>query len=249
MKYLWTACFALLLLSGEAQLLEEDTKILDAIQGNEIFELNAEELIFTYNPEEGWYKIRKEVYVDPVFVVDDKTLLAETSLENKEGEVIGLVIAEIEVVEGALAKKYRGKERFRAIIEGYIFKTKIKDDTHPEQWISDLLATKSRTIQLEGFKDLFKTYSFEERSFGEFTAFAYREENKTLSEDKDFRVIVIYRGEGTLYAVLTNAQTVTAPKIKTTWEDDPYKAIYIFKPTPSQAEVIQDEILYNYLAL
>jgi hypothetical protein len=249
MRYAFSIVAILVMNWGYSQLLEENTNVLTKIQGDNLFSLNADEQVYTFEPDGGWYKIRKEVYVDPAFVTDKKYIAAATDLTNQEGEKIGSTLAEIKVVEGAIEKKYRGQERFKAIIEGYVFKTKIKDDSHPEERITKLLANKSRSQQTEGFKELFKDYGFEEREFGEFQAYAFREVNKTLADEKDFRVIVVYRGEGNVYAVITNSQTVGAPKVKSSWEDSSYKVIYMYKPTASQSEVIQDEILYTFIGL
>lgn len=249
MRYFITALCGLLAFSGNAQLLEDDTKVLNKIQGEAIFSLKAEQAIFTYDPEDGWFKIRKEIYVDPAMVVDNKVISSGAKLVNKQGDEIGQTLAEIKVKEGEVITAYRSDDRFRAIIEGYVFKTKIKDDTRPEDIISSLLAEKSRTVKEEGFKEFFLEYKFEERKFEDLTAYAYKEQNKTLSEDPDFRVIVVFRGAGNPYAVITNAQTVTAPKPKAVWEDGSYKAIYFYKPTAAQAELIQDKILFTFMGL
>ncbi len=249
MRYFITALCSLYMMVGHAQFLEDDTKVLDKIQGEAIFKLNAEQSIFTYDPEDGWFKIRKEIYVDPALVVDKKVIVSDAALTDKEGAEIGKTLAEVKVKEGEIVKVYRGKDRFRAIIEGYIFKTKIKDDTRPEDIISSLLAEKSRSVKEDGFTSFFREYKFEERRFEDLTAYALREENKTLSEDKNFRVIVVFRGAGNPYAVITNDQTVVASKLKSTWEDGSYKAIYFYKPTAAQAELVQDEILYTFMGL
>ncbi len=249
MRYFITALLSLFVAVGYGQLLEDDTKVLDKIQGEAIFSLNAEEAIFTFDPEDGWFKIRKEIYVDPALVVDKKVISSGASLVNKEGLEIGKTLAEVKVKEGELITAYRSKDRFRAIIEGYVFKTKIKDDTRPEDIITSLLAEKSRTVKEEGFKEFFLEYKFEERKFDDLTAYAYRELNKTLSEDNDFRVIVVFRGAGNPYAIITNAQTVEVEKAKATWEDGSYKVIYFYKPTAAQAELIQDKILFTFMGL
>ncbi len=249
MKYIVATLITLFAITGNAQLIEETTKVLNKIQGEPIFSLNADQSIFTFDPEDGWFKIRKEIYVDPALVADKKVISSGATLTDKEGNEVGATIEEVKVKEGEIVKGYRSKDRFRAIIEGYIFKTKIKDDTRPEDIITKLLAEKSRTVKEEGFTELFRSYGFEERTFEDLTAFAYREQNKTLSEDKDFRVIVVFRGPGNPYAVITNNQTVTAEKLKTTWEDGSYKVIYFYKPTAAQAELIQDKILYTFMGL
>ncbi len=249
MKKALLGFLCVLQMMGYAQKMEEDTKVLSKIQGEPLFMLNANEYVYSYEPDGGWYKIRLEVFVSPEEVVDDEVIVTGTSLLNKEGEEIGKALTEVKIVEGKAEKVYRGKSKYRAILEGYVYKTKFADGSRPEDRVSELLAIKSRTEQMEGYKELFKEYGFEERKFDDLTAYAYLEQGKTLSEDKDFRMIIVFRGEETVYAILTNDQTVTAPKVKLTWEDGSFKAIYMYKPTTAQAEAIQDEIMYTFIAL
>ena len=155
----------------------------------------------------------------------------------------------ITVKEGEKVEAFRGNDRFKAIVEGYLFKTKFKDGSVPEERITELLALKNRNEQAEGFHELFETYSFEEKKFEELTVHVYREENKTLSEDKDFRVIMIFRNETSPYAVMTNDHVVTALKIKHSWEEYDFKVIYFYKPTSTQEELVQDKILYIFMGL
>ncbi len=249
MKYIFTTLFAALLFTGYGQMLEDETRVLNKVQGEAMFSLNAGEYVFSFAPDNGWYKIRKEVYIDPVQVVDNKYIINGTTLKNKDGEAIGMTLDQVKVVEGVKEEGFRSKDRYRAIIEGYVFKTKFRDKSRPEERITELLAEKSRSEQSLGFQDLFKTYSFEKRNFDELTAYVYREENKTLKPEKDFRVIVVFRGESSPYAVITNEQEVASPKIKASWEDNSYRVIYFYKPTPAQEELVQDRILYTFIAL
>jgi len=235
--------------SAKSQIVEETTKVLSKPSGEALFSLEADEKVFSFAPEDGWYKIRKEVYVDPKNVVDDKYITTGTDFYNKDNVKIGSALAEIKIKEGQKVEAFRGNDRFRAIVEGYLFKTKFKDASVPEERISEILAMRNRNEQVESFKELFALYNFEERQFEDLTAYVYREENKTLSKDKDFRLIMIFRGEGSPYAVMTNDHEVTAPKIKQSWEEYDFKVIYFYKPTSAQVELVQDKILYTFMGL
>ena len=250
MKKLFAFILAVISIIVSGQMIEDDfTKVMSKPSGEALFVLSADEKIYSYEPEEGWYKIRKEVYVNPNEVVDEKYLNAGVKFFNKENEEIGSALAEIRIKEGEKVDAFRGNARYKAIVEGYVFKTKLKDGSVPEERISELLAMKNRNEQSAGFKELFSEYKFEERKFEDLTVHVYREENKTLNEEKDFRVMMIFRGESSPYAVVTNDHEVTAPKIKMTWEDYDFKVIYFYKPTSSQEELVQDKILYTFLGL
>ena len=235
--------------SAKSQIIEETTKVLSKPSGEALFSLEGDEKVFSYAPEDGWYKIRKEVYIDPKNVVDEKHITTGADFYTKDNVKIGSALGEIKIKEGKKIEAYRGNDRFVAIIEGYLFKTKFKDGSVPEERITEILAMRNRNEQIEGFKELFELYNFEERQFEDLTTYVYREENKSLSEDKDFRLIMIFRGEGSPYAVMTNDHEVIAPKIKQSWEEYDFKVIYFYKPTSAQVELVQDKILYTFMGL
>lgn len=236
-------------LVSNAQLIEETAQVLSKPSGEALFTIEADEDVYSFAPEGGWYKIRKEVYVDPIQVVDSQYIQAATELKDEDNAKIGSTIQQVKIVEGVLEKAFRGRDRYRAIIEGYVFKTKLLDGSTPEDRISELLALRNRNEQVAGFQELFELYKFEERIFEDLRVLVYREENKTLNEDKDFRVMVIFRGENSPYAVATNDHEVDAPKIKASWEDYDFKIIYFYKPTSAQQELVQETILYTFMGL
>lgn len=248
MKVLITIVCACFVLNTNAQLIEDDAKVLDKEQGTPIFVLNAGEDVFTYEPENGWYKLRKLVVVN-LNQVEGKLLNPGVTLRNRKGDSIGYTLSEIKVKELEKIEKFRGEDQYMVILEGYLFKTKFKDNSIPEEAITELLKIKNRTQQREEIMELLKMYKVEERKFDDLVTYTIREENKTIKSEKDFRLILIYRGETMLYGVLTNAHTVDVPKIKAEWEDGDFKVVYLYKPSAAQKELIENKILYTYLAL
>ncbi|MDZ7848720.1 MAG: hypothetical protein U5L96_19410 [Owenweeksia sp.] len=94
---------------------------------------------------------------------------------------------------------------------------------------------KNRTGQQKALEELYDTYEFEQREFDEFTVSVYREENKSLAREKDFRIIIIFRGETTPYAVITNDHdNITAPKIRSVEGDAPFRD-FLFLQTAQPA--------------
>ena len=233
-----------------AQMTEDNiTKILTEPEGETKFELEPNQTLYAYASKDGWHKVSKEAWISSNDLIEDKYLAEGTKLLDKEGEKVGNVIKEMKVSEKRLVEGRRGKDRYVIILEGYLYRTKFKDGSFPERKIDELLAIKNKNTQKEGFKKLFEMYDFEEKEYGELTAFAMRETDKTVAEEKDFRVIVIYRGSTTVYGVLTNGHTVTAPKIKATFEDGEFKGIYMYKPPAKQKAMIEEEMMYDFLAL
>ncbi len=236
---------------GYGQLAEEEgTEVLDGVRGEAIFELDQGVAMYSFEPEEGWYKIRREVFIHPDDMGEEGVIPKNTELMDEDKNVIGRTLEDVKVVEGELVKKARGYRPYHAIIEGYLFKTKLEDGSAPEDAISKILENKNRTQQLAAFEELYDTYNFEERKIDEFTVRVMREEHKTLNQEKDFRIMIIFRGETTPYAVISNDHSnISAPKVKMIGGEDPFKILYFYKPPARQQELIEDTILYTYLAL
>ncbi len=250
MKKLVLLALALCHASLHAQFTEEKVKVLDAIQGEALFSLEGELELYSFADEDGWYRVRREVYLKPGDIVEDKFLETGTELLNKSGEVIGECLQRVKLVESRKLEGFRSKDRFQAIVEGYLFKTKLADNSLPEKRVEDLLSERNRTVQQEGFQQLFEALKWEKREFEDLNAYVYREQHKTLSEEKDFRIVVIFKGEASPYAVITkDHDNISPPKIKAEWEDGPYRIIYFYKPTASQEDLVQNTILYTFLAL
>ena len=248
MRILFFALFALSLGNLAGQVLEEKSAVLQAKRGTPSFELNKGENLYSYEPDAaGWYKVSKVVYLK-MGSNAEKTVLAGSKLYNKNEELIGETLAEIEAKELDTIEGFRSGDRIVATLEGYIFKTKIEEGSIPETSIAQILNNRNREEQQEQFTQLWQRHQAEKRKFGEFTAFVIRENNKTLAAEKDFRVIVIFRDGNSVFAVITNNHTAELPKVKDTWEDGDFKISYLYKPSTSQREVI-DEILFTFLAL
>ena len=251
MRNLLVLFISLLGITAFGQLIEEDgTRVLDKERGEPLFELNLGVAVYSFEPEEGWYRIRREVFIDPEIMSEGELIPAETALMDEDRNVIGKTLAEVEVIEGGIVNKPRGYKPYHAIIEGFVFKTKLQDQSAPETWLSKILENKNRTQQQAEFEELYDTYEFEKRKFEEFEVRVMREEHKTLNEEKDFRLIVVFRGETTPYAVIANDHTnVSAPKVKMTGGEEPFTIWYFYKPPARQQDLIENTILYTYLAL
>lgn len=229
---------------------EEGTEVLDGVWGEAIFELDQGVELYSFEPEEGWYRVRREVFVDPEIMDDEGVIPQYTDLMDADKKVIGRTLEDIKVIEGELVKKSRGYKPYHAIIEGYLFKTKLEDGSAPEDRVSKILENKNRTQQLEELSELYDTYDFEERNFDEFTVRVMREDHKTLNQEKDFRLMIIFRGETTPYAVIGNDHSnISAPKVKMTGGESPFTILYLYKPPARQQELIEETILYTFLAL
>lgn len=231
----------------QAQLTEEKTAFAEKPRGEAAFELERGQSFYSFEGDGGWYKARKEVYFTAADFAD-KELMAGRKLLNKEGEVIGKSILPLKLYEIDTIEAFRGENSYRGIIQGYVFKTNIEEGSIPEEEISKIFELKSRNEQQERFETLWDLTNAEEKSYGDLTAYIIREDNRTVAEHKDFRLIMIFRGSTSPYAVISNGHTVSAPKVKDNWEDGDFKITYFYKATDKQRAVM-DDILLDNLAL
>ncbi len=232
--------------SLEAQILEEKAQFSEKARGSAIFELNAGEHIYTYEPEDGWYKARKKVFLKPADVADNR-LSAGAAFYDEEGAKIGQALEALRLYDIDTLKGFRSDTRLCAVVQGYVFETKIEDGSIPEEEISKILALKNRSEQQERFAELWEANDAESREFEGFEAQVIYETDKVSSEQKDFRLIVVFRGSSP-YTIITNDHTVEIEKIKEFVEDGDFKIYYFYKVSDSQKEVMED-IIYTFLAL
>jgi len=228
----------------QAQLTEEKTAFAESPRGEKAFELERGQSFYSFEGDGGWYKARKEVYFNAADFAD-KEILAGRKLRNKEGEVIGKSILPLKLYEIDTIEAFRGEDSYRGIIQGYIFKTNIEERSIPEEEISQIFELKSRNEQQERFEALWDLTNAEERSYDDLTAYIIREDNRTVSQQKDFRLIMIFRGSTSPYAVISNGHSISAPKIKDNWEDGDFKITYFYKATEKQRAVMDDILLEN----
>lgn len=247
MRFVFLCFLSLVVFQTKAQFLEEQAQFSVRARGEAAFELKGGEHIYTYQGVDGWYKSRKMVYLKAADIADGQ-LRAGATLHNEEEEAIGKSILDLKLYDLDTIEAFRGEDFYRAVIQGYIFETKLEDGSVPEEQLGKIMATKNRSQQQEMFAELWSDTKAENEDEDEYNVWVVYEENKTTREDKDFRLIMVFRGKATPYAVITNDHEVELPKVKDVWEDGEFKIQYLFKASASQKEKIES-LIYKYLAL
>jgi hypothetical protein len=227
-----------------AQVTEELTSFAERARGEKSFELRQGEHFYSYEGDDGWYKARKEVYFSAGDFAD-KQLLEGRKLSNKDGDIIGKTLLPLKLYEIDTIEAFRGESTYRGIIQAYVYTTNIEERSIPELEIADIFKLKNRNEQQERFKALWQLHGAEEKSYGDLNAFVIFENNRTSREEKDFRVIMVFRGSTSPYAIITNAHSISAPKVKDSWEDGEFKITYFYKATAKQKEVMENILLDN----
>jgi len=251
MKYLlYTFIVSIFSTALFAQTLDEAVDVLNKPGGETQFKLDKGAEVYAFPDNDGWHKIKRVVYVPISAVIDSSEIMAGVALLDEDGKEIGMAVENLNVEDGRYESGFRKEERFVASVKGYLFKTKFEDDSWPEKRVEELMNIRNVTQREEGLQKLYEEFGFEEREFGEFTAYVMREEQRSSNIENDFRIILIMKGETRPYAVLTKEhKNINPEKIKDEWERGPYRAIYFYKPREDQRQLIQDEILYTFLAL
>lgn len=229
------------------QKLKSDAAFALSARGSEIFQLRAGERFYTYPAVDGWYKARKLVYFQKSDWNDQK-LMPEAKLFNEKGEEIGKILAETRVYELDTVEQFRGDTRYRGVISGYIFRTKIAPNSIPEEEISAIFKEKNRNLQKARFDELWALHDAEEKDFGPFTAYAIRAKHQSTRPEQDFRVIVVFRGGTMPYAVITNGQAVELAKVKERIEEGPLLIQSLYKASADQKAYLE-QIMFHFLAL
>lgn len=232
----------------KAQELSRQAEVLKSPRGEEVFRLEKGQEVYTYPPDkDGWYKVSKLVYLKPA-AVSGREVLGGSTLYDKDEKAIGETLRTFRLKELDTLSGFRSSDRIKAVAEGYLFKTRIEESTIPERRIEEILNLRNRGEQQERFTRLWDEYDVGEREFGEFTARVIRERNTTVDKESDFRIIVVFRGSTTPYAVITNKHVIDLPKVKAERKDGDFTFRYAYKPSDRQRKTM-DDILYTFLAL
>jgi len=238
---------SLFVLIGNAQTLDEKTSILAKKRGTQaLFELHKGESLYSFAQDEGWYKIRKKVYL-PQGVLTGQNIPAETPLLDANDQEIGRTLSNCEAVEIDTIEAFRRDPQIVAVLEGYVFKTKIEENSVPEEYLQQALNQKSYRDQKEMLAQMEVSFALQEAKSKTLTARVLLPKNYALGEEQDFRLILLYRGS-TLYGIISHQHRLEAPKVKLRVDDSPFHTLYFFKPSESQMKEVED-LLYSYLTL
>lgn len=242
----YTLLLSLITWGLNAQILEDKAGFGETARGEATFELNRGEHIYTYEPDGGWYKARKMVYLKPADL-SDKRLSAGALFYNEEEEVIGKALQPLKLYHIDTIEALRSDDRIKAVVQGWVFETKLEEGSVPEERIGQILAIKNRSEQQDLFDELFKANQGISEDVDELEARVIFEHDKVSAEEKDFRVIVVSRGS-TPYAIITKGHTVEIEKVKEYWEDGEFRIYYFYKASASQKAKVED-LIFQFLAL
>lgn len=246
MRYLLYFFSFLLSYSGSAQLIEGPENVLDSVLGKPVFELKDSLRVYTYQPMDNWYRL-SVVAVVKNEDLQGTTLSAGATLEDAEGEPIGKTLAEIEVKETKTVDKRAYRKKTFVRLEGWLYRTKFHRNTIPEERLAAIFNARKKAGQTSAIEEMVEVNGFEKFEEGDYLLYVKSEENVSLETEKDFRMILVYRGSS-LFCVITNRQEFEPGKYKDLKKEGPYTFTYFQRAPDKIHEEIRD-LMYDHVAL
>lgn len=249
MKSTFLYTFLLIGFLGSAQLLKNDTKVYDKIDGDVLFELKDSTKISLANIQDSWYHSSSVVLVERTsWSESDSVVAAGTILYDADKNEIGKMTVSLK----ASASRIEDVRKYRKLVwvqlEGHIYNRNVHYSSIPEKGLEKIVNAKNRGGQKELFDAFFEEYGFKKVREGDFTYYVYLDVNATVEEEKPFRVISIFKSETLLYGVVTNERPFTMEKLK--MEKTVGSGSYYFSSKPS--DKIFEEIttqVYSFIPL
>lgn len=233
-------------ISLNAQLIEGPEKVLDTILGQPRFELKDSLLVYTYAPVEDWYRLSVVVLVKDEDL-SDKTITSGAELFDEEGKPVGTMLAETEALETKKVDKRAYRKKTFVRLEGWLYRTKFHRNSIPEQRLASVLNARKKTGQNQAIEEMLETNGFSKHEYDDYLLWVRTEENLSLESEKDFRMILVYRGSS-LFCVITNRQEFEPGKYKDLKTEGPYTFTYFQRAPDKIHEQIRD-LMYNHVAL
>lgn len=236
----------LLSVSGSAQLIEGPENVLDTILGKPLFELKDSLRVYTYQPEENWYRLSVVALVKNEDL-QGNTLAAGAVLEDSEGEPIGKTLVELEVKETKTVDKRAYRKKTFVRLEGWLYRTKFHRNSIPEERLASIFNARKKAGQTAAIEEMVEINGFQKFEEGDYLLYVKSEENVSLEVEKDFRMIIVYRGSS-LFCVITNRQEFEPGKYKDLKKEGPYTFTYFQRAPDKVHEEIRD-LMYAHVAL
>lgn len=193
--------------------------------------------VYTGPMTENWYPASIEVMVRRTEMNGHR--IAQGASIFIGGKEVGKMPQQWDVTEVAEAGG-RNKDKFRVIIEGYLFKTKIDESTKPEAALEKVIARKGNIMA--SLSEWVSEFKPEKHVLPNGTVYVLRDKNKSLAGD-GIRILLFLKGDNRLTSVVTRHHPLNA-RFKHVQTEEPY--IYHFhfgKPSATDWEEIEGLVM------
>ncbi|MFN4298897.1 MAG: hypothetical protein ACK4EX_04090 [Thermaurantimonas sp.] len=236
-KLFFAAALLVLSLSAYSQKVKKEAELYTKPGVRVLFTIPEGTEVYTGPLTENWYPTSIEIMVRRAEMSGHR--IAQGASIFIGGKEVGTMPQQWDVTEVAEAGG-KHKDKFRVIIQGYLFKTKIDDGTKPETALEKVIAKKGNiTASLSEWISEFRP---EKQILPNGTVYILRDKNKSLAGD-GIRILLFLKGDNRLTAVVTNNHPLNA-RFKHVQTEEPF--IYHFpfgKPSSGDWEEIEGLVM------
>lgn len=241
--------FLLLSFLGSAQLVKNQTKVYDAIDGEALFELKDSTKISLANIKDSWYPSMSVVLVErAMWNESDSMVNAGAIIYDGEKNEIGKMTQEIKATSSRIEDTRKYRKLVWVQLEGFVKNRNVHYSSIPEKELEKIVNSKSRGGQQERFESFFETYGFKKVNEGAFIYYVYFDENASIGEEKPYRVVAIFKSETLIYGVAMKDHPFDLEKLKLKKESGSGTYYFTSKPTDKQFEEISTTV-YGFIPL
>lgn len=220
-----------------AQKVKKDAELYSKPGVRVLFTIPEGTEVYTGPMMDNWYKTSIEVMIRKTEMSGHRIAQgASVYIGRKE---IGTMPQQWDVTEVVEASG-RDKDKYRVIIEGYLFKTKIDESTKPETSLEKVISKRGNlNAGIAGWISEFKP---EKHVLPQGTVYVLRDKNKSLKGD-GIRFLIYMKGDNRFHSVVTFDHPLNA-RFKHVQIDEPF--IYHFpfgKPSASDWEEIEGLVI------
>jgi len=244
--HFFTLVMALLTASLFAQITGSDAELFDKPGGKRLLALGADIQLYTGAADGAWFYSRVKVMVSKA-ELEEGIISAGAEIFNLKGESLGNLEANLKIVEKAEALGRKNRDKYQVILQGYVLKTRLKENSHPELALEEILQSKGQTT--DALNEWIRTFKAQRHTKNGMIQYVLFEENYTLEDEQSFRIILHYKDASRLYAVSTHRQTIYLPKVKAQLDDQEIHHYFpANKPTDADLNSIKETAI-GFLAL
>lgn len=234
---------------ANAQMIDGKTDVLSKARGEKVlFTLADSSFIYTYPPENGWFKISVAALVDESVLIDEEKVLANATLYNLKGLEIGKTEEDVIVEDWKEGKGRAQKGKVRIVLTGYVFNTKIKRGTYPEDEIEKILLIKNREDQTDAFNEFYEKFGFVRRDVGGYRIYILFNYERPFDEENSFRMMVFLKDGSRFIGIGSNGREIKLKKEKDKIEDQELK-LFLAARIPDKDEAVLRDLMINYIAI
>ena len=232
-----------------AQMVRNETAFYNEIKGDSIFTLADSSSVYLDNIKDSWYHASKVVLVEKSFWnSSDSSVNAGATIYDANKNSIGKTLVDLQPTASRIENVRKYRKHVWVSLEGYIYNRNVHYKSIPEKGIEKIINAKSRGGLHEKLVVHFKEYGFEKVETSNYTYWVYLDENASIEKEKPYRIIVVFRGETSLYCIVTNERPFEMEKQKAYKENGAGNFYFVSKPTDKTFDEITDQV-YFYIPL